>query len=69
MVDGWRKTILHEYGQRREYSLNPPGAAEQMTGHGFGRANRQFVGMIVKNLFNRPGFSRDRSAVSRCHEH
>ena len=57
------------YSQRREYGLNPPGAAEQMSGHGFGRADRQFVGMILKDRLNRHGFQRDRSAVSRCHGH
>ena len=52
MIDGWRKTALMN-GQRRENRLNSPGTAEQMSGHGFGRADGQFVSMLFKYRFNR----------------
>ena len=33
--------------------LNPPGAAQQMSSHGFGRAYGQFIGMLSKDSLHR----------------
>ena len=47
MVDCWWNELTVE-GQNSSNGLNGPGCTQQVTSHGFGRADVEFIGMFAK---------------------
>ena len=53
-VDGRRSGLVAQ-GEQGEDGFETACGTEGVTGHGFGTANRQFVGVVAKSFFNRAG--------------